>query len=52
MQPAAFAGTVGERVFVDRDERRNLCGIELHCDPARLTPAESGKAAAAGGNPG
>jgi hypothetical protein len=25
---------------------------KLHCDPARLTPAESGKAAAAGGNPG
>src|ERR1700737_1424303 len=26
----------GERVLVDRDVRRNLCGIGLHCDSVRV----------------
>jgi uncharacterized protein YuzE len=35
MQPAASLGC-GECVFVNRDIRRNLCGIELHCDSVRV----------------
>ena len=36
MRPAASRWTVGERVFVDRDVRQNLRGIELHCDSVRV----------------
>ena len=44
MQPALFAGLLGERVFVDRNVRRDLQGIGLHCDSARLKRAGSGAA--------
>ncbi len=37
----AIGRTVGERVFVDGDERQNLCGIERGGDSVCVTPAAS-----------
>jgi hypothetical protein len=33
--------TVGERVFVDRELRKNLREFERHCDSVRLSARES-----------
>ena len=41
---SAVAAAVGERVFVDRDVRHNLCGIELRCDSVRVTRDGLGEA--------